>query len=163
MKENKKLLESIPISIWKKISEWGKSSGYLSLRQLEKIEEIIYDLKYRKVVKEKLVTPGISIFNIVMDENYDLLLQVDEARQEEHDNQDYHEQLLEAVDTIEITLPLIKEMVKFDSERKVLSPRWKYKAMENVVLGISELTPKLVYGFRLNLRDLVRRGFVFDM
>ena len=71
--------------------------------------------------------------------------------------------LIEAVDSIGITLPLIKEMVKFDSERRVLSPRWKYKAMENVALGLSELTPKLIYGFRLNLKDLVRHGFIFDL
>ena len=161
--ENKSLLESIPIAIWKKIAEWGKKSNLLNDRQLDKIEEIIYDLKYRKVIKEKLVTPGITIFNIVVNENYELLLEVDEARQAEQNAMENQRKLIEAVDSIGITLPLIKEMVKFDSERRVLSPRWKYKAMENVALGLSELTPKLIYGFRLNLKDLVRHGFIFDL
>jgi len=162
MKENKKLLESIPVSIWKKISEWGKNSGFLSVRQLEKVEEIIYDLKYRKVVKEKLVTPGINIFNIVMNENYELLQQADEAKQEEQNKLDNREKLLEAANTIEITIPLIKEMVKYDSERRVLQFRF-HKIMEDVSIGVTELTPKLEYGFRINLRKLIERGFVFDL
>lgn len=163
MREDKSILESIPISIWKKINKWGKDNDTLNDRQIEKIEEIIYDLKYRKVIKEKLVATGITIFNIVMKENYDLLLEVDEARQKEQNNLENITNLINAVDTIEITIPLIKEMVKFDSERHVLSPRWKYKAMEKVALGMAELTPKLVYGFRFNLRDLIRNGFVFDV
>ena len=163
MTENKILLESIPISIWKKISEWGKCSNQLNDRQLGKIEEIIRDLRYRKAIKENLVTPGITIFDIVMKENYELLLEVDEARQAEQNESDNQKKLLEAVDSVEITLPLVKEMVIFDSERRVLTPRWKYKAMERVALELSELTPKLIHGFRLNLKDLVRHGFIFDL
>ena len=162
MQENKGILESIPVSIWKKIYNWGKDSNLITPRQLDKIDEIIYDLKYKKVLKEKLVAPGIKIFNIVMNENYDLLLEVDEARQEESINWENRDNMLEVVDTIQITLPLVKEMVKFDNDRKIL-PRWKYKAMEDVALGISELTPRLIHGFRLNLRDLVRYGFVFNL
>lgn len=160
--ENKTLLESIPISIWKKISEWGKSSNQLKDRQLEKIEEIIYDLKYRKVIKEKLVTPGILIFDIVMKENYELLLEVDEARQAEQNDSDNQRKLLEAVGSVEITLPLLKEMVKFDSERRIIQFKY-HKIMEEVSIGMIELTPRLEYGFRINLRKLVERGFVFDL
>ena len=160
LRDNKKIIESLPISIWKSISEWGKSTNMLKPRQQEKIEEIIYDLKYNRGIKDKLVTPGIAIFNIVMNENYDLLLGVDEAREEEKNKKTCQDNLLNDLDNIEITLPLIREMVKYDSEHKILTPRWKYKAMENVILGITELTPKLIRGFKMNLRDLIKRGFI---
>ena len=159
LRDNKKIIESLPISIWKSISEWGKSTNLLEPRQQDKIEEIIYDLKYNKGIKDKHVTPGIAIFNIVMEENYDLLLGVDEAREEEQNKKTFQENLLNNLDSIEITLPLVKEMYKYDSEHKILTPRWKNKAMENVILGITGLTPKLIRGFKMNLRELIKRGF----
>ena len=162
MIENKTLLESIPISIWKKISEWGERYNQLNEKQLGKIKEIIYELRYRKAIRESLVTSGITIFDIVMKENYELLLEVDEARQAEQNVFDNQRKLLEAVNSVEITLPLIRKMVKFDSERRVLQFRF-HKLMEDVSNERIQLDPGLEHGFRINLRKLVERGFVFDL
>ena len=47
---------------------------------------------------------------------------------------------------------------KPDLKNRVLES-WKFKVMQDVAIGLKPLTEKLKWGFRINLRALLMRGF----
>ena len=49
-------------------------------------------------------------------------------------------------------------MVEWDKKNRVLES-WKFKVMQDVAIGLKPLTEKLKWGFRVNLRTLLMRGF----
>ncbi|MBQ7421560.1 MAG: hypothetical protein IJV27_05430, partial [Prevotella sp.] len=62
------------------------------------------------------------------------------------------------VNEIEIDIELIKRMVEWDKKNRVLES-WKFKIMQDVAIGLKPLTEKLKWGFRMNLKTLLMRGF----
>ena len=49
-------------------------------------------------------------------------------------------------------------MVEWDRKNRVLES-WKFKVMHDVAIGLKPLTEKLKWGFRLNLKALLMKGF----
>ena len=104
-----------------------------------------------------------AIFNKVCEENYDLLEEIDQLREEELKEK---EQKLKERNTIknintseiEIDIELVKRMVEWDKHNRVLES-WKYKVMHDVAIGLKPLNEKLKWGFRMNLKDLIGKGF----
>ena len=62
------------------------------------------------------------------------------------------------VNEVDIDIELVKRMVEWDRKNRVLDS-WKFKIMQDVVIGLKPLTEKLKWGFRLNLKTLLMRGF----
>lgn len=49
-------------------------------------------------------------------------------------------------------------MVEWDRKNRTLES-WKFKIMQYVALGLKPLTERLKWGFRLNLKTLLMKGF----
>lgn len=161
-----KIVQSIPYKLWLKIAEWGAETGMLSINLQSKAKEIAHDLKFDHKLSSSSVNRGMTIFNKVCEENYELLEEADKLLKEEQfeiEQRKIQQNIVNNVNVneIEIDLELISKMVEFDRRKKVLDD-WKFKIMQDVVLGLRPLTEKMKYGFRLNLKLLLSRGFRLD-
>ena len=158
-----KVVKSIPYKLWQKIADWGAESGELSLNLQSKAREIAQDLKFNHKLSSATVARGMTIFDRVCEENYDLLEEIDTLRDEEQKEKEQKEKERSTVKSInvneiEIDIELIKRMVEWDKKNRVLES-WKFKIMQDVAIGLKPLTEKLKWGFRMNLKTLLMRGF----
>jgi hypothetical protein len=158
-----KIVMSIPYKLWLKFADWGAESGELSLNLQSKSREIANDLKYNHKLSSANVARGISIFDKVCEENYELLNGIDQMREEELEEKEQKKRERQTVgninvDEVDIDIELIKRMVEWDKRHRVLED-WKFKVMRDVSIGLKPLTDKLKWGFRLNLKLLLMRGF----
>lgn len=158
-----KVVKSIPYKLWQKFAEWGAESGELSLNLQSKAKEIAHDLKYNHKLTSATVARGMTIFDRVCEENYELLEEIDTLRDEEQKEKEQKEKERSIVkninvNEIDIDIELIKRMVEWDRKNRVLES-WKFKIMQDVAIGLKPLTEKMKWGFRLNLRTLLMRGF----
>ncbi len=158
-----KVVKSIPYKLWQKIADWGAESGELSLNLQSKAREIAHDLKFNHKLSSATVARGMTIFDRVCEENYDLLEEIDTLRDEKQKEKEQKEKERSTVKSInvneiEIDIELIKRMVEWDKKNRVLES-WKFKIMQDVAIGLKPLTEKLKWGFRMNLKTLLMRGF----
>ena len=158
-----KIVKSIPYKLWIKFAEWGAESGMLSLNLQSKAKEIANDLKYNHKLTSATVSRGMTIFDKVCEENYELLEEIDRLKEEELEEKEQKEKQRNTVrninvNEVEIDIELIKRMVEWDRKNRVLEG-WKFKIMHDVAIGLKPLTDKLKWGFRLNLKTLLMRGF----
>ena len=158
-----KIVKSIPYKLWIKFAEWGSESGMLNLNLQSKAKEIANDLKYNHKLTSATVSRGMAIFDKVCEENYELLEEVDRLKEEEQEEKEQKDKQRNTVRSInvndaEIDIELIKRMVEWDRKNRVLE-NWKFKVMQDVAIGLKPLTEKLKWGFRLNLKALLLRGF----
>ena len=161
-----KIVQSIPYKLWLKIAEWGAETGILSINLQAKAKEIAHDLKFDHKLSSSSVNRGMTIFNKVCEENYELLEEADKLLKEEQfeiEQRKIQQNIVNNVNVneIDIDMELISKMVEFDRRKRVLDD-WKFKIMQDVVLGLRPLTEKMKYGFRLNLKLLLSRGFRLD-
>lgn len=160
---NLKIIKSIPYKLWIKIAEWGAESGELSLNSQSKAREIANDLKYNHKLTSATVSRGMTIFDKVCEDNYELLEEIDRFKEEEQEEKEQKgKQCNDArnidVNDVEIDIDLIKRMVDWDRENRVLE-RWKFEVMQDVAIGLKPLTEKIKWGFRQNLKILISMGF----
>lgn len=158
-----KIVKSIPYKLWLRFAEWGAESGELSLNLQSKAQEIAHDLKYNHKLSSASVVRGITIFDKVCEENYELLEEIDRLREEEQEEKEQKEKQRNSVKNInvnevDIDIELIKRMVEWDRKNRVLED-WKFKVMQDVAIGLKPLTEKLKWGFRYNLKTLLMKGF----
>ncbi len=166
LEHNRKIVQSIPYKLWLKIAEWGAETGLLSINLQSKAKEIAHDLKYDHKLSSSSINRGMIIFDKVCEENYELLEEADELIKEERteiEQRKIQQNIIDGIDIneIDIDMELISKMVEFDKRKKILDD-WKFKVMQDVVIGLRPLTEKLKYGFRLNLKALLRCGFRLD-
>lgn len=158
-----KVVKSIPYKLWQQFAEWGAESGELSLILQSKAKEIANDLKYNRKLSSASVARGMAIFDKVCEENYDLLEEMDRLREEEQAEKEQKAKERQTVkninlNEIDIDIELIKRMVEWDRRNRVLED-WKFKVMQDVAIGLKPLTEKLKWGFKLNLKLLILKGF----
>ena len=158
-----KIIKSIPYKLWLKIAEWGADSGILTLNLQSKAKEIAHDLKYSHKLTSATVARGMTIFDKVCEENYELLEEIDQMREEEQEEQERKAKERNTVGSVnvndvDIDIELVKRMVEWDRKNRVLEG-WKFKVMQDVAIGLKPLTEKLKWGFRFNLKALISRGF----
>lgn len=149
--------------MWIKFAEWGAESGELSLNLQSKAKEIANDLKYNHKLIPATVSRGMAIFDKVCEENYELLEEIERLKEEEQEEREQKEKQRNTVrninvNDVDIDIELIKRMVEWDRKNRVLE-NWKFKVMQDVAIGLKPLTEKLKWGFRLNLKTLLLRGF----
>lgn len=161
---NLDIIKSIPSSIWKRIADWGEETGMLNINLQSKAREIASLLKFNRDLKSVDVSRGITIFNKVCEENYELLQDADRLLEEEKAQKEARKKELSSVssiniDEVEIDIDLIKEMVLFDKRQRVLED-WKYKVMYDISIGLKPLNERLKWGMKQNLKLLLKKGFI---
>ena len=141
----------------------GGESGELNLNLQSRAREIANDLKYNHNLSSVCVARGMTIFNKVCDENYELLEEIDRFREEEQEEKEQKAKQQNTVrniniNEVDINIELIKRMVEWDRRNRILES-WKFKVMQDVAIGLTPLSEKLKRGFRLNLKTLLYNGF----
>lgn len=158
-----KIVKSIPYKLWLRFAEWGAETGLLSLNLQSKAKEIAHDLKYSHKLNSATVSRGITIFDKVCEENYELLEEIDRLHKEEQKEKEQKEKQANIVENIDINeinidIELVKKMVEWDKKNRILEI-WKFKIMQDVAIGLKPLTEKLKWGFKMNLKTLIMKGF----
>ena len=158
-----KIVKSIPYKLWLRFADWGAESGELNLNLQSRAREIANDLKYNHNLSSVCVARGMTIFNKVCDENYELLEEIDRFREEEQEEKEQKAKQQNTVrniniNEVDINIELIKRMVEWDRRNRILES-WKFKVMQDVAIGLTPLSEKLKRGFRLNLKTLLYNGF----
>lgn len=156
VKHEIELIRSIPFSLWKKIEQWGRDSGFLNINYISEAGNIAYKVKNNRPLMDNDRRRAMAIFNIVCEHNIELLEEADELAEQEKNAQPR----LQTINSIsdEITLELIQKMVDWDRHRRILED-WKWNVMKDVLEGRRTLTDRMKYAFYLNLEKLKKFGF----
>ena len=149
------LVKSISYQLWNKIADWGTETGMLTLNQQTKARDIAHNIRFNHRLTSGDISRGMEIFEIVYTNNYEMLQEADSLVDVSSNEASSRGK---SCDDVEITIELLKKMVQWDKEHRVLQD-WKYKVMLDVVTGNRELNEKLKIGFRVNLKYLLSRGF----
>lgn len=158
------IIRSIPPSLWNKIADWGQTSGILAIHYQSAARDTAHKLKYNHKITETDRKRAMAIYEIVCQYNIELLDEADELAEQEQNNRKTLEVEKEkrrqesGVQTDDITLDLIKEMVDWDRRKRNLED-WKWKVMNDVVTNRKPLTDTYKHTFWLNLQFLRKKGF----
>lgn len=158
------IIRSIPPSLWNKIADWGQYSGFLALHYQSAARDTAHKLKFNHLITDSDRKRAMSIYETVCKYNIDLLEEADELAAKDNADKENKEAAREekrqaaGVQTDEITLDLIQEMVDWDRRKRCLED-WKWKVMNDVATGKRPLTDTYKYTFWLNLQLLRKRGF----
>lgn len=149
---------------WNKIADWGQSSGFLAIHYQSAARDTAHKLKYNHNITETDRKRAMAIYEIVCKYNIELLEEADELAEQDQNNRKTREVENEknrqesGVQTDDITLDLIKEMVDWDRRKRNLVD-WKWKVMNDVVTNRKPLTDTYKHTFWLNLQFLRKKGF----
>jgi len=158
------IIRSIPPSLWNKIADWGQSSGFLAIHYQSAARDTAHKLKYNHNITETDRKRAMAIYEIVCKYNIELLDEADELAKQDQEARKAREVENEknrqesGVQTDDITLDLIKEMVDWDRRKRNLED-WKWKVMNDVVTYRKPLTDTYKHTFWLNLQFLRKKGF----
>lgn len=158
------IIRSIPPSLWNKIADWGQSSGFLAIHYQSAARDTAHKLKYNHNITETDRKRAMAIYEIVCKYNIELLDEADELAKQDQEDRKAREVENEknrqesGVQTDDITLDLIKEMVDWDRRKRNLED-WKWKVMNDVVTYRKPLTDTYKHTFWLNLQFLRKKGF----
>lgn len=158
------IIRSIPPSLWNKIADWGQTSGFLAIHYQSAARDTAHKLKYNHLITETDRKRAMAIYEIVCKYNIELLDEADELAKQDQEARKAREVENEKnrqesdVQTDDITLDLIKEMVDWDRRKRNLED-WKWKVMNDVVTNRKLLTDTYKHTFWLNLQFLRKKGF----
>lgn len=156
-KHEENIICSIPYLLWKKIETWGRDSGFLSIHQQSTASDTAYKVKNNKKISEIERRKAMKIFEIVCQQNIELLEEADELTLQEKTLTEIPKTDSNSKNN-EITLELIQKMVDWDRRKRVLED-WKWKVMDDVLQGKKLLDNRKKYTFYLNLEKLKKHGF----
>ena len=142
-------IKSIHIKTWKKIEAWGSETGNLTPYQFNMAYSFSGIIKNNKEITNLQRIQGEEILDIVSVKNPELFFDMENYFNQEKAHKE---------DTIEITLELIKRIVKWDKKNKRL-PTYKFEFMLEIMEGKKELTEKNKYMANLNLLTVIKWGF----
>lgn len=158
------IIRSIPPSLWNKIADWGQTSGFLAIHYQSAARDTAHKLKYNHLITETDRKRAMAIYEIVCKYNIELLDEADELAKQDQEARKAREVENEKnrqesdVQTDDITLDLLKEMVDWDRRKRNLED-WKWKVMNDVVTNRKPLTDTYKHTFWLNLQFLRKKGF----
>lgn len=158
------IIHSIPPSLWNKIADWGQTSGFLAIHYQSAARDTAHKLKYNHLITETDRKRAMAIYEIVCKYNIELLDEADELAKQDQEARKAREVENEKnrqesdVQTDDITLDLLKEMVDWDRRKRNLED-WKWKVMNDVVTNRKPLTDTYKHTFWLNLQFLRKKGF----
>jgi len=150
------LLRSIPYTLWKKIEQWGKDTGFLKTSQQSFAGfDMANAIKFKRPISDSFRSRAMTIFDIVCEHNIDLLAEADELS--EHPNA--IKATTETIDTdFGITVELIQKMADWDKRRRILKD-WQWKVLSEVASGKRQMDSRLAWGCKKSLDILKKHGF----
>jgi hypothetical protein len=141
-------IKSIPTPVWKKIEDWGRETGSLSVMQQNIAWNLALKVRNGSSFLPNEVSNGVSIIEKVIINAPALLFDIDDA-------QDNSNSILNEP---EISLSLIKKMVDWDRGHKRLKPH-HFRMMFDIISGKEQLTPQTKKYCLMNYRFLIKYGF----
>ncbi|MDR2511389.1 MAG: hypothetical protein LBC89_02820, partial [Bacteroidales bacterium] len=155
------LLRSIPYALWNKIEEWGRDSGFLNTNQLSFAGfDMANTIKHNRVISDIFRSKAMNIYEIVCENNIELLAEADELTEQEKAEQ--AAKMENAANTDHgITIELLQKMVDWDKRRRILKD-WQWNVMNDIVSGKKPLNDRLAWGSKQNLKILKQHGFTED-
>lgn len=142
-------INSVHYQIWKKIEEWGQAEGKLSKYLSDMASTISNRLRLNRQLTAIEIGNAHKILDAVTKEAPELFYNLDDLNQsaEKASNQ-----------KPEVTLEIIKEIVKWDRKNKRLKD-FEYQFMFKLAEGTTPLTDKNLSIAILNLKKVKKYGF----
>ena len=142
-------IKSIPTVIWKKIEEWGKTTGSLSDNQQSIAWNLSLKVRNNSAILPNEILSGINIIEKVIEQSPELLFEIDELPEPD---------LVNKVKDPEITMELLKKMVDWDRKNKRLKPH-HFRMMFDIVNGKEALTIQNKKYCLINFNYISKYGF----
>lgn len=142
-------INSVHHQIWKSIEQWGQSEGKLSKYLSDMASTISNRLRLNRHLTPIEIDNAHKILDIVTNEAAELFYNLDELNRKESKT---------GKQKTEITLDIIKEIVKWDRKNKRLKD-YEYKFMTDLAEGKKELTDRNILIAELNLKKVKKYGY----
>jgi hypothetical protein len=148
IEEELEKIKSVPPAVWHRIEEWARTTGSLT----EQKKTVAFNLSGRVRNNSKISDferqTGISILDFVIDKVPELLDGIDEINEKKVIQKNEND----------ITLEMIKEVVKWDRKYKKLRP-FEFTFMSELAEEKKLLTERNKFIAGLNLSKLKKYGF----
>lgn len=142
-------INSVHHEIWKHIEEWGQTENKLSKYQCDMANTVSGRLRNNRQLTAIEIGNAHKVLDIVTEEAPELFFQLDELN--ETDTKPRKQKS-------EITLEMIKEIVKWDKKNRALKD-FEYRFMADLAEGKKTLTDRNIFIATLNLKKVTRKGF----
>lgn len=152
MQERLNRITSIPVKTWRAIEEWGCDTGSLSLPLCNAAFDIGSTVGQGNTVRDIHLSVGERILDLVMEKAPELLLEMEA---------DEKESGLENKEQTDITVDLLKKLMKWDCRNKVFFPA-EYAFIKQLAERSRDLTEKNKKIAGKNLQKAAKRGFSAD-
>jgi len=147
-KEDLEKIKSIPPSVWKKIDEWGRSTGNLSDNQQSITWNLSSKIRTNSPILQNEITNGISIIEKVIDNAPQLLYEIDDFSNMGHPE-----------NIVQISLDLLKQIVQWDKKNKKLKD-FEFIFMKELAEGKKPLSEHNLKIALWNLGKVKKYGFI---
>lgn len=145
-------IRSIPLATWKKIEDWGESTGKLSQHLCDVAYNIGSKVKNKRELTEIDRIQAIKLLDMLAEQEPELFFDMEKFILE--DGKEFS-------DIDGITVELIEKIIKWDNQNKCLK-EFEYSFMNELRLSNKPLTDRNKYIAKLNLDKVKRNGFVVD-
>ncbi|PIQ48483.1 MAG: abortive phage resistance protein [Cytophagales bacterium CG12_big_fil_rev_8_21_14_0_65_40_12] len=145
-------INSIHPKTWKKIENWGYETKSMSKYQYDMASTIGSKIKSNRELTNIEINQGDTILNFIVVNNPELFFDMDDF---------FKDDQISTREEIDITLDIIKEIVKWDKKNKRLEI-YKYRFMADLAEGKKELTMKNKFLALVNLKTVQKWGFKVD-
>lgn len=142
-------INSVHHQIWKSIEQWGQSEGKLSKYLSDMASTISNRLRLNRHLTPIEIDNAHKILDTVTNEAPELFYNLDELNRKESKA---------GKQKVEITLDIIKEIVKWDRKNKRLKD-YEYKFMTDLAEGKKELTDRNILIAEFNLKKVKKYGY----
>ncbi|MEN7551867.1 AIPR family protein [Rapidithrix thailandica] len=143
-------IKSVHPKTWKKIEDWGRESGKLSLYQYDMANTIGNRIRNSRNLSDIERHQGELILGLVSDQVPEIFFDMEQFFSEEENEQNNER---------EITIDLVEKIVQWDKKNKRFKP-FEYRFMADLAAGKKEFTKRNKFIARLNLKKAEKYGFV---
>ena len=145
-------IRSVPLATWKKIEDWGESTGKLSQHQCDVAYNTGSKVKNKRELTEIERLQALKLLDMLAEQEPELFFDMEKFILE--DGKEYS-------DGECITIELIEKIINWDNQHKCLK-EFEYRFMNNLRCKNKALTDRNKYIAKLNLDKVKRNGFSVD-
>ncbi|MBO8093650.1 MAG: AIPR family protein [Prosthecochloris sp.] len=142
-------VSSVPKETWRKIEDWGSSTGKMSLPLCDATFNIGSSIGQGKKVRDNLLLIAEKILDLVTHDAPELFYDMDDLVEETDKKNEVQ---------TEISIELVKKLLRWDIKNRVFKP-YEYNFMRALSGGSKELTGRNQEYARMNLQKAEKRGF----
>ena len=130
IKEESDRIKSIPVSVCRKIDNWGQETNELLANQINLIDSIVHRVKTNSKLSDTERLTGVRIIDKVLEKAPELLFDIDEIVENEKEKK---------VAAPQINYELIQKMITYDKRNKRLKP-YQFTFLWNIIQKNEELS-----------------------